>query len=51
MDGDTEMFRNGLEPWHLLIVVTVMVLLSGSERLPESAPEAAARGANEPPGR
>jgi sec-independent protein translocase protein TatA len=36
-DGDVEMLRHGLEPWHVLIVVTVMVLLFGSKRLPDAA--------------
>ncbi|MFI6053236.1 twin-arginine translocase TatA/TatE family subunit [Streptomyces violascens] len=31
------MFRNGLEPWHLLILVAVLVLVSGSKKLPEAA--------------
>ncbi|MGW1229258.1 Sec-independent protein translocase subunit TatA [Streptomyces sp. NPDC001515] len=31
------MLRNGLEPWHLLIVVIVVVLLFGSKKLPDTA--------------
>ncbi|MGV9268181.1 Sec-independent protein translocase subunit TatA [Kitasatospora sp. NPDC003701] len=31
------MFRNGLEPWHLIIVLAVLVLLFGSKKLPEAA--------------
>ncbi|MGW0765366.1 Sec-independent protein translocase subunit TatA [Streptomyces sp. NPDC002676] len=31
------MFRNALEPWHLLIVVAVVVLISGSKKLPDTA--------------
>ncbi|MFE3187283.1 Sec-independent protein translocase subunit TatA [Streptomyces violascens] len=31
------MFRNGLEPWHLLIVATVIILLFGSKKLPDTA--------------
>ncbi|MFF4488199.1 Sec-independent protein translocase subunit TatA [Streptomyces sp. NPDC001544] len=31
------MLRNGLEPWHLLIVAIVMILLFGSKKLPEAA--------------
>ncbi|WP_329166348.1 twin-arginine translocase TatA/TatE family subunit [Streptomyces sp. NBC_01717] len=29
--------RNGLEPWHLLIVAVALVALSGSEKLPDLA--------------
>ncbi|WP_258053037.1 Sec-independent protein translocase subunit TatA [Streptomyces sp. Ru73] len=29
--------RNGLEPWHLLIVAIVLVLLFGSKKLPDTA--------------
>ena len=29
--------RNGLEPWHLVIVVLVLVLVFGSKRLPDTA--------------
>ncbi|WP_345944872.1 Sec-independent protein translocase subunit TatA [Streptomyces albus subsp. chlorinus] len=29
--------RNGLEPWHLLIVAVVAILVFGSRRLPETA--------------
>jgi sec-independent protein translocase protein TatA len=31
------MFRNGLEPWHVLLVIAVVVLLFGAKRLPEMA--------------
>jgi len=31
------MFRNGLEPWHVLIVLVVLVVVFGSKRLPEAA--------------
>ncbi|WP_354641289.1 Sec-independent protein translocase subunit TatA [Kitasatospora camelliae] len=31
------MFRNGLEPWHFIIMVAVLVLLFGSKKLPEMA--------------
>jgi sec-independent protein translocase protein TatA len=31
------MLRNGLEPWHLLIVAIVIILLFGSNKLPEAA--------------
>lgn len=31
------MFRNGLEPWHLLIVAAVFVLMFGSKPLPDAA--------------
>jgi sec-independent protein translocase protein TatA len=31
------MFRNGLEPWHILIVAAVFVLMFGSKRLPDVA--------------
>ncbi|MFF0591474.1 Sec-independent protein translocase subunit TatA [Streptomyces sp. NPDC003781] len=31
------MLRNGLEPWHLLIVAIVMIALFGSKRLPDAA--------------
>ncbi|MFJ5922356.1 Sec-independent protein translocase subunit TatA [Kitasatospora sp. NPDC092948] len=31
------MFRNGLEPWHIAIMVVVLVLLFGSKKLPEMA--------------
>ncbi|MFE4256625.1 Sec-independent protein translocase subunit TatA [Streptomyces sp. NPDC056910] len=31
------MFRNALEPWHLLILVTVVVLIFGSKKLPDTA--------------
>ncbi|KPC91642.1 Sec-independent protein translocase subunit TatA [Streptomyces albus] len=31
------MLRNGLEPWHLLVVALVVVLVFGSKRLPDTA--------------
>ncbi|MFF7191431.1 Sec-independent protein translocase subunit TatA [Streptomyces sp. NPDC008222] len=31
------MFRNVLEPWHLLILVAVVVLIFGSKKLPDTA--------------
>lgn len=31
------MLRNGLEPWHLLIVAIVLVVLFGSKKLPDTA--------------
>ncbi|GGV70641.1 MULTISPECIES: Sec-independent protein translocase subunit TatA [Streptomyces] len=31
------MLRNGLEPWHLLIVAIVLVVLFGSKKLPDAA--------------
>ncbi|MGX1546540.1 Sec-independent protein translocase subunit TatA [Streptomyces adustus] len=31
------MLRNGLEPWHLLIVALVVVVLFGSKKLPDTA--------------
>ncbi|MFI6684787.1 Sec-independent protein translocase subunit TatA [Streptomyces sp. NPDC050485] len=31
------MFRNALEPWHLLILVAVLVLVFGSKKLPDAA--------------
>ncbi|OLZ68434.1 Sec-independent protein translocase TatA [Streptomyces sp. IMTB 2501] len=31
------MLRNGLEPWHLLIVAIVIIALFGSKKLPEAA--------------
>ncbi|MFG2949935.1 Sec-independent protein translocase subunit TatA [Streptomyces adustus] len=31
------MLRNGLEPWHLLIVAVVIILLFGSKKLPDVA--------------
>ncbi|MFD8816273.1 Sec-independent protein translocase subunit TatA [Streptomyces sp. NPDC059627] len=31
------MLRNGLEPWHLLLVAIVIILLFGSKKLPEAA--------------
>ncbi|MGW3248637.1 Sec-independent protein translocase subunit TatA [Streptomyces sp. NPDC001070] len=31
------MFRNALEPWHLLILVAAVVLIFGSKKLPDTA--------------
>ena len=31
------MLRNGLEPWHLLVVALVFILLFGSKKLPDAA--------------
>jgi sec-independent protein translocase protein TatA len=31
------MLRNGLEPWHLVVVVIVVFLLFGAKRLPDTA--------------
>jgi sec-independent protein translocase protein TatA len=31
------MLRNGLEPWHLLIVAIIIILLFGSRKLPDTA--------------
>ncbi|MGW2252137.1 Sec-independent protein translocase subunit TatA [Kitasatospora sp. NPDC001660] len=31
------MLRNGLEPWHILVVLAIVVLLFGSKKLPEMA--------------
>lgn len=31
------MLRNALEPWHILIVVLVLVVVFGSKKLPDTA--------------
>ncbi|MFE9608064.1 Sec-independent protein translocase subunit TatA [Streptomyces sp. NPDC006012] len=31
------MLRNGLEPWHLLIVAVMIILLFGAKKLPDTA--------------
>ncbi|MER6051698.1 Sec-independent protein translocase subunit TatA [Streptomyces sp. NPDC020883] len=31
------MLRNALEPWHLILIVAVLVLLFGSKKLPDMA--------------
>ncbi|MFB7775620.1 Sec-independent protein translocase subunit TatA [Streptomyces bauhiniae] len=31
------MLRNGLEPWHLLVVAIVFIVLFGSKKLPDTA--------------
>jgi sec-independent protein translocase protein TatA len=36
-EGGRGMFRNALEPWHLLILVAVLVLVFGSKKLPDAA--------------
>lgn len=33
----THMLRNGLEPWHLVIVLVVCLLVFGSKKLPDMA--------------
>ncbi|AJC60879.1 hypothetical protein GZL_08351 [Streptomyces sp. 769] len=35
--GGVTMFHNALEPWHLLILVAVVVLVFGSKKLPDTA--------------
>ncbi|MEU7179957.1 MULTISPECIES: Sec-independent protein translocase subunit TatA [Streptomyces] len=31
------MFRNAFEPWHLILIVAVLVLVFGSKKLPDMA--------------
>ncbi|MFJ9888951.1 Sec-independent protein translocase subunit TatA [Streptomyces sp. NPDC091287] len=31
------MLRNGLEPWHLLILAVIAVVVFGSKKLPDTA--------------
>ncbi|MBC9726218.1 Sec-independent protein translocase subunit TatA [Streptomyces sp. TRM68367] len=31
------MLRNGLEPWHLLVLAIVVIVLFGSKKLPDTA--------------
>lgn len=31
------MLRNGLEPWHLLILAVIVIVVFGSKKLPETA--------------
>lgn len=31
------MLRNGLEPWHLIVVALVLIVLFGSKKLPDAA--------------
>ncbi|WUH64526.1 Sec-independent protein translocase subunit TatA [Streptomyces sp. NBC_00441] len=31
------MLRNGLEPWHLLVVALVVIMVFGSKKLPDMA--------------
>jgi sec-independent protein translocase protein TatA len=35
--GGRAMLRNGLEPWHLLIVAILFIVLFGSKKLPDTA--------------
>ncbi|EFL15944.1 predicted protein [Streptomyces sp. C] len=35
--GGHGMLRNGLEPWHVIIVLAVALLVFGSKRLPDVA--------------
>ncbi|WP_105968762.1 Sec-independent protein translocase subunit TatA [Streptomyces geranii] len=31
------MLRNGLEPWHLLVVAIIFIVMFGSKKLPDTA--------------
>ncbi|MBR7827277.1 Sec-independent protein translocase subunit TatA [Actinospica sp. MGRD01-02] len=31
------MFRGGLEPWHVIVILALIVLLFGSRKLPDAA--------------
>ncbi|MFJ1800696.1 Sec-independent protein translocase subunit TatA [Streptomyces sp. NPDC088180] len=31
------MLRNGLEPWHLLILAVIVIVVFGSKKLPDTA--------------
>jgi sec-independent protein translocase protein TatA len=31
------MFRGGLEPWHVIVILALVVLLFGSRKLPDAA--------------
>jgi sec-independent protein translocase protein TatA len=31
------MLRNGLEPWHVIVLVVVLLLVFGTKRLPDAA--------------
>ena len=31
------MFTNGLQPWHIIILVVVLIVLFGAKRLPDAA--------------
>ncbi|MFI2317622.1 MULTISPECIES: Sec-independent protein translocase subunit TatA [Streptomyces] len=31
------MLRNGLEPWHLLILAIIVIVVFGSKKLPDTA--------------
>ncbi|MBB5932889.1 sec-independent protein translocase protein TatA [Streptomyces echinatus] len=31
------MFRNALEPWHLLVLAAVVIMIFGSKKLPDTA--------------
>lgn len=35
--GGAGMLRNGLEPWHLLILAVVVIAVFGSKKLPDTA--------------
>lgn len=35
--GGEVVLRNGLEPWHLLIVAIVFIVMFGSKKLPDTA--------------
>ncbi|MEU6592308.1 Sec-independent protein translocase subunit TatA [Streptomyces sp. NPDC046881] len=35
-DGVT-VFRNALEPWHLLVLAAVVIMVFGSKKLPDTA--------------
>ncbi|WGP14256.1 Sec-independent protein translocase subunit TatA [Streptomyces sp. SH5] len=35
--GGTGMLRNGLQPWHLLILAVVVIAVFGSKKLPDTA--------------
>lgn len=36
-EGGSTMLRNGLEPWHLLVVAVIVILLFGAKKLPDTA--------------
>jgi sec-independent protein translocase protein TatA len=36
-EGGNPMLRNGLEPWHLLIVAIVVIMMFGAKKLPDTA--------------
>ncbi|MGW7578347.1 Sec-independent protein translocase subunit TatA [Streptomyces sp. NPDC054765] len=37
MKASAPMLRNAFEPWHLILVIAVLVLLFGSKKLPDMA--------------